>query len=104
MAMKSRPQRGTNDWMRLGRHSMDSSARLLVVSISVSGLPWTGGECSCRRREFSEKNDEHQEMVERLSTISNTPGGNEFRPAGNPITLWPRRKGEITGRRAGGAQ
>src|SRR2546422_11124001 len=103
MAMKSRPQRGTNDWMRLGRHSMDSSARLLVVSISVSGFPWTADECSCRRRKDAAKNDDHQNMIERLSTIANTRGRDEFRPAANPITIGPTGKAGIPGRTGGAA-
>src|SRR2546428_11733092 len=78
MAMKSRPQRGTNDWMRLGRHSLDSSASLLVVSISVSGLPWNGDESSCCRREYAEKNDDHQKMIERPSRIAEDRGRNGF--------------------------
>src|SRR2546422_8966401 len=104
MAMKSRPQRGTNDWMRLGHHSMDSSARLLVVSISVSGLPWAAGECSWRRRKYAAKNDDHQKMIGRLATIANTRGRNEIRPAANPITIGPERKAGIKGKAGGGRQ
>src|SRR5207249_2520718 len=90
--------------MRLGRHSMDSSARLLVVLISVGGLPCTAYECSRLRRKYAAKNNAHQDMIEKLATIANTRGINEVRPAESPITIGPTRNAVIKARTAGAAE